>query len=195
MPSRRRILTVTATAVISAGCVSTPENQSGSSPGDANDDGQAPDGAVSGTAEPISVAKTVTDPDIEYVSSNQTVRYPFRRSGADYTYKYLAFSKWAYVEGASVAADAVTDRLDERLSDTENVTAGIYDSDGEDLIVLVKLVTTLDDSGDVVSKPDVGVDRVVSATPERIEATVELSSETHTDTYVAYVIETESRPV
>ncbi|WP_232688437.1 hypothetical protein [Halobacterium zhouii] len=188
MPSRRRVLGLAAAALTTtSGCVAAPV--SGGAPVADVHATRPQDGKTRGEADPISVERTVTDADYEYLPSNDTVRYPATMSGGEVdNYGYAPFEKWADVETLSVAAQAVRNRFAQRFENTRFVSAGISNPEGEPLQVSVSHRTLLDESGDVIGKPDVSVSRLVEATPSSITATVGFSGQTATRTHPAFVV-------
>jgi hypothetical protein len=155
-------------------------------------------GPVRGEADPVSVERTVTDPDLTYLSEQHAVEYvaAYRHVGTpgdgpptrEPVYETMPFERWGRTECASVAADVVADHLDARTDGSPSVGFGTAPA-GDGLAATVNLTTTLDRDGDVVFTPDASFHPTVAATPRAVTATVVLSGESHTETVPVWVRE------
>lgn len=170
---RRRVLVAIAGAAAGlAGCTSDEQSQTtAGSP-------STPQG------DRLQVNVTYDESDVEYIEANDTVRYGAgqRRTGTPTTAEagVVEFERWAYREAASVGADRVRDRLEQRLSTGSGpgVSVGWEQVDGspENYEIVVFLTTTEARIGAVVSTPTIGRDRVAAVTPRRIDVTLTLES-------------------
>ena len=190
MPSRRHYLgfAASAAAVATAGCVSAlgsdeePTNSADTSTLAANE-------RTRGEADSITVERTITDSSYEYVSENDTVRYPAERSGGDVAeYGHKPFDDWAYIEAASVASRVVWQQLESRLESMAFLRVGKHASEESTVDIGVVHRTEVDDSGTVINEPDVPVSRVVEAAPRSVTVTVEFAGKTATNEYSVFVL-------
>lgn len=192
MPSRRRFLGFVAGGTLPvAGCLSTPNDASETTIEQSTASTTTEREPVRGGAAEVSVERTITDEEYQYVESNDTVRYPATMAGDEVAeYDYLPFDEWGHFEGASVAAEYVRPLLDERLPDAEAVNVAVStrgDQEGNQL--RVSLRTHLARDGDVISEPSVSRSEVVEATPHTVDAMIHFAERTYTDTYPVYVEE------
>lgn len=138
----------------------------------------------------MTVEKTISDPDYEYVASNDTVRYPAAMSGDTVVrYGYEPFDDWAYTEGAFVAGSAVGARVRERVEASAGLSVGVSSGEGDALVPHVTLQTHLDREGTVLSKPEVAFSAVVDATPKRVTTTVSFAGKSRTNEYAPQVVQ------
>jgi len=146
--------------------------------------------------DPISVERTITDPDLDYLPEEDAVRYPayYRRTGRGpdgqptrtTVYETTPFADWAATETASVAADEVSAVADERLAGDPTLSVGITNREGE-MAVTAELTTTLNRDGTVVSEPSTDFERVVAAVPRSVDTTIHFEGETATRTVPVWV--------
>ena len=223
MPSRRRFLgTLALGGVALAGCVNRaptdsadPSSTGSTTAASTTATGSPPtttgtatptDGSVADTpddrgpirpdGDPVSVERTVTDPDLEYLPERDAVRYParYKRTGRGpegqptrtTIYETTPFEDWAATETASVAAEKVTAVADERIAGDPTLSVGITKRDGE-MAVTAQLTTTLNREGTVVSEPSAGFDRVVAAVPRAVDATIHFEGQTAERTVPVWV--------
>ncbi|WP_135852866.1 hypothetical protein [Halorussus salinus] len=191
--SRRHLLAASAGIVASlSGCLSSV---GGDAPSDApkSDRGESSESVASRRTttagaypDTVRASTTIRRDDLEYVASNDTVRYVAawrtNRSGETPTrkpiYETIPFEEWAEVECASAAARRVGEAIDERLGGPhDGVATGVTTEEGE-RTVLVEHQTLVDRDGEVVSEPSVSYRRVRRVAPER--AVVEVTFAGHT---------------
>jgi hypothetical protein len=188
MPSRRKFLSLALGSIAAiSGCISPPVSD-GNNVEPPRPPSSSENGKTRGEADPITVEETITDPDDEYVPSNDTVRYPATMSGGEVDeYRYISFENWADVETLSVAEDAVESDLRERFDDLAYISVSIGKTREGTLRVGVIHQTLLDGTGNVISAPDISVSKLVEATPQSVTATVHLAGKSATRTYPVIV--------
>jgi hypothetical protein len=223
MPSRRRFLgSLALGGVALAGCVnraptdaeSADRNAATTATDPATTAGSSPTATVDPTTDalaaaseddsgplrpdgdPISVERTITDPELDYLPEEDAVRYPayYRRTGRGpdgqptrtTVYETTPFADWAATETASVAADEVSAVADERLAGDPTLSVGITNREGE-MAVTAELTTTLNRDGTVVSEPSTDFERVVAAVPRSVDTTIHFEGETATRTVPVWV--------
>lgn len=212
MPSRRRFLGALALGGALAGCVnrapsdeatdtgvdtrtypeqvttSTPTDSPTATPTDALAAASEDDrGPLRPEGEPVSVERTITDPDLEYLPDQDAVRYPayYKRTGRGpdgqptrtTLYETTPFADWAATETASVAAEEVDAIADERIAGDPTLSVGITNRDGE-VAVTAQLTTVLNREGTVVSEPGTDFERVVAAVPRSVDTTIHFEGQT-----------------
>jgi hypothetical protein len=154
---------------------------------------------VRGGAEPITVDRTVTDDDLEYLEDEHAVRYVAGWRHTNRTeiergapperepvYETTPFEDWARTECASVGADAVATRIEGSVEGDPRVGVGIT-RENEETAVIVNQTTTLNRDGEVVSEPSVPFERIVAATPRAVDATVRLAGQESSRTVPVWV--------
>lgn len=189
MPSRRRVLTTTVSALaVAPGCLSFTD--SGGSPTETTTETELDsDDKISGTGSPVSIEKTVTDSAFTYVDSNDTVRYPSERSGGKIVeYGYEPFENWSYMQGARIASRAVYQQLEGRLDDMEYIRVGHTRGEDSTIEIVVFRRTELNESGDVTAEPEFTMSQIAQATPSRITISITFSSNTATHEYPVFVV-------
>jgi hypothetical protein len=168
-------------------------------------DGRDTSDPVRGGAEPITADRTVTDDELEYLEDEHAVKYVAAWRHTNRTeieqgepperepvYETTPFEDWATTECASVGADAVAQRIEERIDGDPAASVGITRENGE-MAVSVQQTTVRDRDGEVVSEPSVPFERIVEVTPRAVEATVRLADQEHTATVSVWVSETTMR--
>jgi hypothetical protein len=226
MPSRRRFLGALALGGLLAGCVNrapsdgsadtgddtrtAPEPTTTSTPTDSPTATATPTDALAAASEddrgplrpegePVSVERTVTDPDLDYLPEQDAVRYPayYKTTGRGpegqptrtTLYETTPFADWAATETASVAADEVDAVAAERIAGDPTLSVGITKREGE-MAVTAELTTTLNREGEAVSEPSTDFERIVAAVPRSVEATIHFEGQTATRTVPVWVGET-----
>jgi len=225
MPSRRHFLGALALGGVAlAGCVNRAPTNAESADGrgsTATDPATTADSSPTATAEPatdalaaaseddrdprrpdgdpVSVERTITDPELDYLPEENAVRYPayYRRTGRGpdgqptrtTIYETTPFADWGETECASVAADEVSAVADAAIDGDPRLSVGITNREGE-MAVTVQQTTTLNREGTVVSEPTTPFDRIVAVTPRSVDATVHLDGQTHATTVPVWVSET-----
>lgn len=154
-------------------------------------DGEPTPEPTPGGADPASVSKAVGD--AAYVPENETVRIvaAYRHSNREAAesepptrepvYEEIPWERWAATECATVAAEAVAERLADELDGNGGASVGVTAGD-DGLLVGVAYVVTYDRDGERVSETSVAFDRLVAATPRAVTATVTLDGRTATRT-------------
>jgi len=187
MPSftRRRFLKVSTTlgTTALAGCT-TVLNEDSSTPTRTSEEPTP----VRGSADSIEIKQTFSNENITYINGNNTVKYPQARSGeGSVKYDYRPFKEWAYAKGASISASAVWSRLQDQFPEEDSLSAGVSSQSNNDRRVMVRLETTLDRNGEVLSEPSVSQSSVVNATPSSVTAAILLAQQETVNTYPVYV--------
>lgn len=190
--SRRRLLAASAGLAASlSGCLSS---LSGDGPGSDSRGKEAAD-SPSPTAtrradfpDTVEATTTIRRDDLEYVESNDTVRYVAawrtNRSGETPTrqpvYSTVPFEEWVETECASTGAERVGEAMAERLGgNDEGISTGVTMEDGEKS-ALVEHQTRLDREGDLISEPSVSYRRVKRVAPERVVVELTFAGRTRT---------------
>jgi len=192
--SRRRLLAASGGLVASlSGCLSSLSD-SRLDGVDSSDDGSKDETTKSNTPtsreypETVSVTTTIRREDLEYVESNDTVRYVAawrtNRSGETPTrepvYSTIPFEEWVEVECASAAAERVGEVLAERLGGNDDgIATGVTTETGEKT-ALVEHQTRLDPEGDLISEPSVPFQRVKQVAPARVVVELTFAGRTRT---------------
>lgn len=185
--SRRGLLAATGGLVALAGCLSSvhsggPGDDTSSGPGDKSSATTTP----GDYPETVEATTTVDRDGLEYVESNDTVRYvagwQTNHSGEtptrDPVYETVPFDEWVDAECASVAARRVGEAMGRRLDGNDDgVAVGVTAEDGERSVV-VEHQTMLARDGDVVSEPAVSYERAKRVAPERAEVTLTFAGRT-----------------
>ncbi|MFD1587721.1 hypothetical protein ACFR9U_12065 [Halorientalis brevis] len=211
--SRRRVLqSLTLAGAALAGCVSTPgadrdatdEPQSPGAAPTATASTATPDDAATGTGtatarqepirpdgDPVTIERTITDPDLDYLPDEHAVKYPayYKRVGTPgdgpptrtTIYETTPFEDWAVTECASAGAKKVGSVVRSAVDGDPNLSVGITTRDDE-MAISARQTTTKNREGEVVSEPTVPFDRVVAVTPRAVTATVHLDDQSHTAT-------------
>lgn len=154
---------------------------------------------VRGGAESITVDRTVTDDDQEYLEDEHAVEYVAACRHTNQTeiergepperepvYETTPFEDWATTECASAGADAVGSRIRARIEADPGLGVGITTRD-EDLAISVSQTTLLDRDGEVVSEPSVPFERIVAVTPRTVDATVRLAGQEYSKAVSVWV--------
>jgi hypothetical protein len=191
--SRRHLLVASAGLVASfSGCLSsvgddTQSDTPESARGESNESVASRPTTTDRThPDTVRASATIRRDDLEYVASNDTVRYVAawrtNRSGETPTrkpiYETIPFEEWAETECASAAARRVGEAIDERLGGPhDGVTTGVTTEESE-RTVLVEHQTLVDRDGEVVSEPSVSYRRVRRVAPERAIVEVTFAGQT-----------------
>ncbi|WP_135824408.1 hypothetical protein [Halorussus ruber] len=194
--SRRRLLAASAGLVASvSGCLSSL-GDGGLEGVDSSDDVSEAETTESRTptttsreyADTVEVTTTIRRDDLEYVESNDTVRYvagwQTNHSGETPTrqpvYSTVPFERWVETECASAAAERVGEVLAERLDGNDDgIATGVTTETGEKT-ALVEHQTRLDPEGDLISKPSVSYRRVKRVAPETVVVELTFAGRTRT---------------
>lgn len=191
----RRALLAGVGSVSTAAALFTLVNRGGS---ESPDNRSAP-----ATGPPITVRRTVEREDVEYLPSEEAVRYVAYRvsensagvdtkrddSGRSPVYETVDFARWAAAEGAHAGADAVRNVVESGVSGPlDPLAVSVVDGDGG-LYLAVNLVTVLDRSGSVVFESSADFGAVVAAAPDAVTATIELAANAATNTFDVVVEE------
>lgn len=143
----------------------------------------------------IEVREVEDDEDVEYVESNDAVRYVAgwryvdreeeETDGADEqnetredgpperepVFETTPFERWGETQCLSAAGTAAAEHVNDELG-TDEVGGGITATvEGEDRAAFVSVETVLDRGGNVVRESDVEFEELVAATPATVEAT------------------------
>lgn len=209
MPSRRQFLGTAAVAlggsVAAAGCSSVP-----ASSGDPDETQSVPRATsettsrtstdttaaqattrverrrARGGADAITVEETVTDPEYEYVESNDTVRTPLVTDGDEVLeYGYESFDDWTRSEGLDVGIHAVYDLVNDRVG--REYGGGVRAGPDGSPVISLRVVTRVDEDGNVVSQPDVSFADLVAAAPRSVVSTVHFAGKSATHTHEVWV--------
>lgn len=143
----------------------------------------------------IEVREVEDDENVEYVASDDAVRYvaAWRHVDREKTdgegdrddqngtddgpperepvFETTPFERWGETQCLSAAARAAVDHVNDEL-DTDEVGGGVTSTvEGEDRAAFVSVETVLDRDGEVVRESDVEFEELVAATPATVEAT------------------------
>jgi hypothetical protein len=121
------------------------------------------------------------DEQVEYLPEERAVRYvagwvavddPAEGEPAERVPRFSTtpFERWAETRCLEAAARAAADRANEELG-VDEATGGVTaDVDGTNRAAVVTVRTVIDREGRVVSKPSVGFEALVAATPATVRA-------------------------
>lgn len=189
--SRRRLLAASVGLVASfSGCLSSFRGRAPSDAGSEDEETDSPNASTTRReySETVNATVTIRRDDLEYVESNDTVRYVAawrsNHSGETPTrqpiYSTIPFEEWAETECASAAAERVGEVLAERLGGNDDgIATGVTTETGEKT-ALVEHQTRLDREGDLISEPAVSFRRVKRVAPERVIVELTFSGRTRT---------------
>lgn len=122
--------------------------------------------------------------NVTYYPENDTVRYPEMHSMRRGTiYETTPWSEWAEGECRSRAAEAVRRHVVSAIG-TEDVGAGAGTIENGSLAIHVGMVKLLDHSGQ--TGLNVSFDKLVNATPRRVDATLHVDGKTSRCSYPVY---------
>lgn len=196
VPRRRALHVGLALAAGSAGCIGGFD---ASDPDDATTTGPTTDGAgrerATPTGDAITVNATVEREHVEYLESEDAIRYvaawraPDNVTRSDESpptrtpvYETVPFAEWAETECAAAAAKRMGGVLESRLNGSvEGVSAGITRVN-DTVVVAVTRRTLYDRDGNVISTPTVGFDRLAAVTPRQVTVTLTIENRTTTCT-------------
>jgi hypothetical protein len=134
----------------------------------------ASDELTRGNGDPASITETVTGDDVEYLPSTNEVR------AGDGT---TPFDTWARLECHDAAGSEILEIVDDRSEKSvEGVGSGIRHL-AFGLVVTVDHAVTRDRDGDVTSRPNVALDRLIAVAPRTLTVTVELDGQTDRRTF------------
>ncbi|MFD1647101.1 hypothetical protein [Haloarchaeobius litoreus] len=184
MPSRRRLLVTTGTAIAIAGCLAgLNSGGSGSTPPEL-----AAGEQTRAEGEEISTRTEVDSPEYEYIESNNTVRYPATGGGWDEPeYSHEPFEDWAHVKSATEGAIAVHEHLVDQVASMDHLNSSVAHTDESNFELLMKYNVAVDDSGDVVAEPDVSLSQLINETPKTVESTIRFAGRTATHRFSVFV--------
>ncbi|MFC4406890.1 twin-arginine translocation signal domain-containing protein [Haloarchaeobius iranensis] len=182
MPSRRTFLASVGTVVtLTTGCLTTLD--SGGTPTTFE-----PGHRVRAEGEPVTTETEIEDPELEYIESNDTVRYPEKKSGETIVeYGFISFDEWAHNESWHLARDAVVNQFRPPLSDREYIYVSSEEEPNEQEDVVVHHVTVQEESDETVHEPEVGFFRLLSETPRTVTATVQFAGRGVTNEHRVFV--------
>lgn len=132
----------------------------------------------------IAVQEIEDDEGVEYIEGRHAVKYVagWRHTNHEAVqegapparepfYETTPFEKCGETQCLSAAARVAAKHVNDDL-DTEEVTGGITSlGEGEDRAAIVLIETTLNRNGELVHKPSVAFDALVTATPATVEVT------------------------
>jgi hypothetical protein len=180
MPARRRTLALLSGALAStAGCLADTGGRRGTL-----EHGER----ERATGDPARTTKQVTDPSLEYVPSNESVRYPAKQSGGEVVdYGTTSFERFAVIEAATAGAQYVSTAFDPPLYDREGVGVS-KPGDVPDLRLLVRHVTRPRDPWETGTiDPELGTTRLVADLPKTLAVTVEFADRSQTTRFPVFV--------
>lgn len=165
-------------ATAAAGCVAP------TAAGPALDDGER----TRARGSTASVERDLSmDDDQTYVESNDTIRYPARRSGGEtVSYGTIPVGEWLSLQAVFVAKDAVRARLDAELQSSRWIDVAATGRGGPDTEVEV-VHTTYEVADAPDDEPAVSAGRLVTTAPRTVDVTVGFADRTATGTYPVFV--------
>lgn len=127
------------------------------------------------------------DDDHTYVESNDTIRYPARRSGGETaSHGTIPVGEWLALQAVFVAKDAVRDRLDAELRSSRWLDIAATGRGGpETEVEVVHATYEVADGPD--DEPRASAGTVVTTAPRTVDVTVELADRTASGTYPVFV--------
>lgn len=127
------------------------------------------------------------DDDYTYVASNDTIRYPARRSGGETASSgTIPVAEWLRLQAVFVAKDAVRARLDAELPGTDWIDVAATGRGGPDTEVEV-VHTTYEVADGPDDEPAVSAGRLVSTAPRTVAVTARFADHAATGTYPVFV--------
>lgn len=191
MPSRRRVLALTAAVVVPAGCTArAPTGETASTAGAVPT--LEADERLRARAPTLSVDRDLTlGEHSSYVPANDTVKYPASTSGDDFTFDYTPLSAYVRRNAGAVATRALRDHVESRVSDTTGIDVSMTGKAEVVPALQVAHVTTVDD-GEVVAEPAVAAEKLVVVAPRSVDVTVRLEDESYATVFPVYVWRTDS---
>lgn len=166
---------LTCVALIMSGC-------SGNRRGSDDDSLPTSQGPTRGEADAdLSTRMQEPNSNVEYLEERSVVRFPETRSGggAD-DYKTVPWERWARRRCTSAAKEPAVQFASKRLD------ASIGGETSEESVHT--LITTNVEDGEVTDRPEIGFDRLVSATPRSVEATYILETQKLTRNVPVYAM-------
>lgn len=91
--------------------------------------------------------------------------------------------QWSKSECATIAAEALYDELEQKFENSLTGISGAVNHAKEQKEVYVDYSVTRNRGGGIVEEPEIPFNDVVSATPNRIAATIVLEGNKHEETY------------
>jgi len=153
---------------------------------------------VRGRGTPISVERTIQDPQVDYQEEQDTVRYVEAYTGNGPTadeqepvYETAPFTEWVTSKAASVGSGAVNDAIDTRANGSAGATAGMTHRDGKQVIIVDR--NHQPNSQQDTDRPS--FDELVDLTPKSATVTITLEGRTQTETFGVWVKESNEVPV
>ena len=153
---------------------------------------------VRGRGTPVSVERTIRDPQVDYREEQDTVRYvgAYIRDGPtaderEPVYETAPFTEWVTSEAASVGSGAVNDAIDARADGSAGATAGMTHRDGRQVVTVDR--NHQPDSQQDTDRPS--FDELVDITPKSTTVTITLGGRTRTEIFGVWVEESNEVPV
>lgn len=137
---------------------------------------------------PVAVERAIADEAIEYRPVSDTVRWS---KSTDRTGPFVTepFEKWAGRRAASVGSEVVIPTIRDRVGkEITGIGTGVA---GELIgtVIAVRVGTTFDVEGNVISKPNVSTETLVEVTPRTIRSTITLEGRKFTRPVPVFVEE------
>lgn len=148
------------------------------------------------TITTLQVTKRVNTSDLRYNESTGRVSYVAYTSHVNHSavengsapestniWRTIPFERWAHAKTASIGATATRAFVEHRISgNLTGVSFGVSARHNETLIIVVTRKQVLDRDGDVLRSPNVTMDQLREASPDRVHATVILNERTYSRT-------------
>lgn len=192
MVRRRDILSIATSALIGlTGCLSSFQAMpGGSGPLEVGEDTRA-------KGAPKELTITELEGDFEYFPSNDTIRYPAKRSGGEVIeYDFGPYEHWAEQEAHDAAINAAGNVFSPAISQRNDVwveAAPWETSKRRDLRVVY--LEKVNDEGDVVEEPSIDLQSLIQEVPTTVEVTIKYDGNMDEYIFPVYVYRAEGKHV
>lgn len=190
MQRRRNLLSIASAMMVGlTGCLNTFQaSPGGSTPLEVGEDTRA-------QGERREITSSELQDEFEYIPSNDTIRYPAKRSGGEVIeYAYAPYEHWAESEAQSGAINTAENVYSPPISKRHNlwVERAPQETPRDHRVVYVQKVN---DEGTVVEEPSVDLQSVIQDIPTSVKATIEYDGNSDEYTFPFYVYKAESKHV
>jgi hypothetical protein len=185
MPSRRTVLAGGGSVVtFTTGCLTTLDSGEQGTRNTTVEPGHR----VKAEGEPVTTGTVVDDSELEYIESNDTVRYPKKKSGETIVeYGFISFDEWAHNESWHVTRQTIANQFRPPLADREYIYVTSEEEPTEQDEVVVHHVIVRDESGETVREPQIDFSTLVTELPRTATVSVEFAGQSATNEHDVFV--------